>query len=279
MGVKKRDEHLLTLKEVAAYLKVNQTTIYRLVRRAEIPALKIGGDWRFSIDGVDAWRQRRAKLPHSRRRANSELAETELPVIPADLVRLYQTVAALIAPLTELRAVLPLIKRIAEAIDDRRDTSGLLEQLYQGEAILVRDHLKNLMEFAPIPFAVIDRDCHAVSFNDGYCQLLGLSAKQLRMTVLTDLVCAPDRDRAAAMHRQLLDNETHANVFTGRVTAAGAPILVSSHAWAVRESPYGKPEYLADVLQRVATREESLGMFARGADDLSDRREKILSGS
>lgn len=46
----------LTLAEVAALLRVHQTTIYRLLRKKELPAFKVGRDWRFSAERIDQWR-------------------------------------------------------------------------------------------------------------------------------------------------------------------------------------------------------------------------------
>lgn len=46
---------LLTLQEVASYLRVHASTIYRLTKKGQIPAIKIGSDWRFSTDSIDQW--------------------------------------------------------------------------------------------------------------------------------------------------------------------------------------------------------------------------------
>lgn len=46
---------ILTVKEVADYLKVTERTIYRLAGAKKIPAFKVGGTWRFSRIDIDAW--------------------------------------------------------------------------------------------------------------------------------------------------------------------------------------------------------------------------------
>lgn len=48
---------ILTVKEVSDYLRVNPSTIYRLLRRGGIPAFKVGSDWRFDLQAIDNWRQ------------------------------------------------------------------------------------------------------------------------------------------------------------------------------------------------------------------------------
>ncbi len=48
----------LTLAEVAAYLRVHPTTVYRLIRRQGLPCFRFGTrDYRFDPDAVDAWRR------------------------------------------------------------------------------------------------------------------------------------------------------------------------------------------------------------------------------
>lgn len=49
-----RDE-ILTLQEVAVYLKAGKRTVYRLAQQGDIPAFKLGGTWRFRRDELDRW--------------------------------------------------------------------------------------------------------------------------------------------------------------------------------------------------------------------------------
>lgn len=46
---------IMTIGEVADYLKVTERTIYRLAAAKKIPAFKVGGSWRFSRADIDAW--------------------------------------------------------------------------------------------------------------------------------------------------------------------------------------------------------------------------------
>jgi excisionase family DNA binding protein len=55
------DEEILTLKQVADFLKVTERTIYRLAAGKKIPAFKVGGIWRFSRAELDQWIQRQQK--------------------------------------------------------------------------------------------------------------------------------------------------------------------------------------------------------------------------
>jgi excisionase family DNA binding protein len=45
---------ILTIKQVADYLKVTERTIYRLAAAKQIPAFKVGGSWRFSRADIDS---------------------------------------------------------------------------------------------------------------------------------------------------------------------------------------------------------------------------------
>jgi excisionase family DNA binding protein len=49
------DAELLTTKEVEHLVQLNRVTIYRLIRDAGFPALKIGGQWRFPRQEVERW--------------------------------------------------------------------------------------------------------------------------------------------------------------------------------------------------------------------------------
>jgi len=46
---------IMTLDEVATYLKVTTRTIYRMLDENQIPAFKVRGAWRFRRSDLDAW--------------------------------------------------------------------------------------------------------------------------------------------------------------------------------------------------------------------------------
>ncbi|WP_059763706.1 MULTISPECIES: helix-turn-helix domain-containing protein [unclassified Pseudomonas] len=55
------ESEILTLDEVADYLKAGKRTIYRLAQKGEIPAFKFGGTWRFRRQELDVWIAQRIK--------------------------------------------------------------------------------------------------------------------------------------------------------------------------------------------------------------------------
>lgn len=46
---------VMTVKELSAYLRVHPSTIYKLLRRGELPGFRIGTDWRFNAEVIDRW--------------------------------------------------------------------------------------------------------------------------------------------------------------------------------------------------------------------------------
>ena len=277
MAMEKRKKRLLTVKEVAAYLRVNQTTIYRLVRKSQIPSFKVGGDWRFNLDSIDEWRLNSNAIRLESRDSFSSRRAIDAVDMPSDLVRLTQTMVQMIAPIDGLQATIPRIENIAHAIEDKRDASDEVALLYEGQAVPYRTHWENLFEFAPLAFGVVNSKGRLVSFNDAYCRLFGFSSKQLRTVQLAGLVHEADLGRFTQLNRQMLSGEVESVEFVGkRLTGKGLPILTRSHAWTVRRRPSRKPEYAAAVLQRVATQEEAAIGFERCAEKLSKRRETFL---
>jgi excisionase family DNA binding protein len=47
---------VLTVNELADYLRVHRSTIYRLLKKGQLPGFKIGSDWRFNVEVIDEWR-------------------------------------------------------------------------------------------------------------------------------------------------------------------------------------------------------------------------------
>jgi excisionase family DNA binding protein len=62
MKSKRRDvlrnpsDKVMTVEELSQYLHIHRSTVYRLLKRREIPAFRIGSDWRFNIETIDVWR-------------------------------------------------------------------------------------------------------------------------------------------------------------------------------------------------------------------------------
>lgn len=51
---------LMTIVDLAGYLKVSRRTIYEWLKFNKIPAVKLVGQWRFKKDKIDAWIENRS---------------------------------------------------------------------------------------------------------------------------------------------------------------------------------------------------------------------------
>jgi excisionase family DNA binding protein len=56
-----RDGEILTVMEVARFLRVPKSTVYKLARGGELPASKIGKHWRFLRRDIHEWMHSRSK--------------------------------------------------------------------------------------------------------------------------------------------------------------------------------------------------------------------------
>jgi excisionase family DNA binding protein len=55
-------EQLLTLEQVAEYLNVDKFTVYRLLSDKELPAFKVGNQWRFKRKMIENWLLKNSNL-------------------------------------------------------------------------------------------------------------------------------------------------------------------------------------------------------------------------
>ena len=46
---------VMTLEEVARYLRINKSTVYRMARDGTLPAWKLGNVWRFKKEAMERW--------------------------------------------------------------------------------------------------------------------------------------------------------------------------------------------------------------------------------
>ncbi|MGM0694042.1 MAG: methylation-associated defense system helix-turn-helix domain-containing protein MAD1 [Pseudomonadota bacterium] len=56
-------EQIMTIKEVAGYLKVHERTVYRLAAKGELPAFKVANAWRFRLQDIDHWISQQTRSP------------------------------------------------------------------------------------------------------------------------------------------------------------------------------------------------------------------------
>lgn len=49
------NEQVLTIDELAVYLKVSKSTLYKLLAEGKVPGQKVGRHWRFRKVAIDRW--------------------------------------------------------------------------------------------------------------------------------------------------------------------------------------------------------------------------------
>lgn len=63
---------LLTLEELAAFLKVSRDTVYRMAQKGKIPAVKVGNQWRFAQAEVMTALKKIPTAPNKARRTTAK---------------------------------------------------------------------------------------------------------------------------------------------------------------------------------------------------------------
>lgn len=48
-------DNVLTIEELAVYLKISKSSLYKLAQKGEVPGQKVGKHWRFRRDIIDQW--------------------------------------------------------------------------------------------------------------------------------------------------------------------------------------------------------------------------------
>ena len=51
-------DEIMTIRELAVFLKIKEKTAYKLVADGKLPGFKVGGAWRFKRDDLEEWIKR-----------------------------------------------------------------------------------------------------------------------------------------------------------------------------------------------------------------------------
>jgi PTS system nitrogen regulatory IIA component len=90
-GRQSSDSDIMTLTEIAGYLKVSEKTVVRMVQAGKLPGAKVSSQWRFMRAAIDDWLNARMyslpkkELMHVVATANNVIPVTEL-VTPSRIV-------------------------------------------------------------------------------------------------------------------------------------------------------------------------------------------------
>jgi excisionase family DNA binding protein len=58
-------DSLLNIQQVADYLQLNQSTVYQWAQNGRLPAIKLGGRWRFRKADLDRWLDEQTRRPEA----------------------------------------------------------------------------------------------------------------------------------------------------------------------------------------------------------------------
>lgn len=57
----------LTIKELSGYLKMSRSKLYQMAQKGELPGSKVGTQWRFDRDRIDAWMNEKMSAPNKQK--------------------------------------------------------------------------------------------------------------------------------------------------------------------------------------------------------------------
>ncbi len=84
-------DEMLTAKDLQALLQVDRSTIYRMAEAGQIPAIKVGKQWRFPANLVKRWLQSRVETSAPSLPADALISQSDLAsLLPLECVQLIQ---------------------------------------------------------------------------------------------------------------------------------------------------------------------------------------------
>ncbi len=110
---------LFTLEELATHLKVSPRTIQRMVQAEEIPAIKIGGQWRFLQNVIADWLAIRTQL--SGKDSLTQMIATAPKIVPLSRLITPERIVLGIAPGSKRDVLAPIVDTLVNSgiVEDR----------------------------------------------------------------------------------------------------------------------------------------------------------------
>ena len=63
MSIEQTELRFMTLTEAAGILRISKRTILRMIQKGQVPALKVGGQWRIRESQLKRWAEDRESVP------------------------------------------------------------------------------------------------------------------------------------------------------------------------------------------------------------------------
>ncbi|MEP9410169.1 MAG: helix-turn-helix domain-containing protein [Candidatus Brocadia sp.] len=71
-----QNPNIMTIKQVAEYLKISPRTVYKLVKKGAIPSFKIMNMWRFEQSKIDRWIEEKSEINNINENGGKEHAKS-----------------------------------------------------------------------------------------------------------------------------------------------------------------------------------------------------------
>lgn len=71
------ENNLMDVKQVAAYLQINEATAYNWAQKGKIPGIKVGRIWRFRREDIEVWLDQNMRGPKPEGQRRQEAAQSE----------------------------------------------------------------------------------------------------------------------------------------------------------------------------------------------------------
>jgi nitrogen PTS system EIIA component len=155
-GQKGLENEIMTLSQVAVYLKIAEKTLLRMAHKGEIPCAKIGSQWRFVKPMIDNWLLSKMKYFNPDNELSSLLADDAGAVMPVTRLMHHAFVARNIKPGSKEQVLGELIEPLVRG-GIVSDKAGYLRKLLAREQLLTTalgmgvavPHIRNPRENPP----------------------------------------------------------------------------------------------------------------------------------
>lgn len=217
------NDELLTLSEVAVYLKLAEKTIHRMVQKGEIPCFKVASQWRFSKRMIDQWLNSKLNTPP--KDEISRLLESEPELVPFSRMSSPEMILEDLDPGSKEHMLQQLIQPLVAQgyIDQGTD---FLNRLMERESMIstavgngiALPHIRNPREYTnAVPAVVVGRCREGVDFNslDGSPTYLFFLIFSTNITVHLRITSRINRILLnKTLIRQLMEAKTKEEIFT-----------------------------------------------------------------
>ena len=130
---KSAEDEVMTLSEIASYLKVSEKTILRMAQAGEIPSAKVSGQWRFLRSFINDWLETKMYLASTE--SLRQVVSSAAPVIPLSRLVSPEQVLMDLKPGSKDEILRQHIRPLGEG-GIIKDTSDYAERLLQREEMV-----------------------------------------------------------------------------------------------------------------------------------------------